>query len=214
MNIPNSRSIPIEFFHQMLEYREEKVDGVLQGNVYWKYREDVPNWWNTKYADKKAGTINSTGYYIMNIKYNQNKCRLQLHTVVWILNHNCYPEDMLDHKDHDKLNNLIENLRPADAYLNVLNSAPRKNVSSQYKGVSYTKDNRHISKWLVQCSSGGKKYFGRYFMDELDAALAYNQEISKIHNPEYVYMNDISMGYTNKAYPNMPRYWVPEKVAA
>jgi len=211
MNIPKSRSIPVEYIKECFEYREEEVDGVLQGNVYWKNREDLPNWWNTKYTGKRIKNITTNGYYAVSIRYNNLSCPVSIHTIIWILNHGCYPDDMLDHKDNNRLNNLISNLRPADAYLNNLNTPPISNRQSQYKGVTFTKDK---FKWRVKYSLNGKLNHVGYFVDELEAALAYNQAISKVHNTEYAYMNDISMGYTNQVYPNMPRHYEPEKVAA
>ena len=76
MNIPNSRSIPVEYIKECFEYREEVVDGVLQGNVYWKYREDRAKEWNTKFVGKKAGNLDSYGYYNTSLRYNGFKCGL------------------------------------------------------------------------------------------------------------------------------------------
>ena len=205
--IPKSKSIPVEYIQQCFEYREEWVDGVLQGNVYWKYREDIPKHWNTRYAGKKSGSIDSYGYYRIIIKYNSITANILLHNVVWILNNGVYPSGIIDHIDRNKTNNLISNLREADAYLNNLNTPSIPNKSSQYKGVSWSKSK---SKWLVQYSLNNKVYFVNRFVNELEAALAYNEAISKIHNTEFAYMNDISMGYTNKEYPNKPRGWKPE----
>lgn len=206
-----SRSIPVEFFDQTMEYREEEVDGVLQGNVYWKHREDAPDWWNRRFAGKKIGSKNNKGYYTTIISYNDLRCNMKVHTIVWILNKGCYPDNMLDHKDRNKSNNLIENLRLADAHLNNLNTPPHPNKSSQYKRVSFYKAK---SKWHVKYRLNNIDHHIGYFVDELEAALAYNEAISKVFNTEYAYMNDISNGYTNKEYPNMPRHWVPEKIAA
>ena len=204
---PNSRSIPVEYIKQCFEYREEWVDGVLQGNIYWKYREDMSVQWNTRFSGKKAGTPDGKGYHHICVTYNGFRCLLKTHTVVWILNHNCYPNDMLDHKDNNRLNNLIKNLRLADAYLNNLNTPPLPNRPSQYKGVSLSKN---TPKWRVQYRLNKKTKHVGMFVDELKAALAYNEAISKVHNTEFAYMNDISNGYTNKEYPNKPRGWKPE----
>jgi hypothetical protein len=210
MIIRKSKSIPVEYIQQYFEYREEYVDGVLQGNVYWKHREDKSNQWNAKHAGKK---VNKKGgkYCKTSITYNKISFAISLHTIVWIINNNCHPKIMIDHKDRNAANNLISNLREADSYLNSLNKAPNNNRTSQYKGLSFKKS---AKKWEVQISFNYKdKYIG-YFVDELEAALAYNEAILKVHDTEFAYMNDISNGYTNKAYPNMPRHWVPEELAA
>jgi hypothetical protein len=208
---PNSRSIPVEFFFETMEYREEVIDGVLQGKAYWKYRENMSIGWNTRYSGKPVGGIEPHGYYLTIITYNGKRCSMRVHTIVWILNNGCYPDNMIDHKDHIKTNNLISNLRQADSYLNNMNVPSNSNASSQYKGVSFKKA---PSKWYVGYCLNYKDYHVGCFTDELEAALAYNEAISKVHNAEYAYLNDISMGYTNKEFPNMPRHYEPEKVAA
>jgi hypothetical protein len=211
MSMPNSRSIPVEYIQKCFEYREEEVDGVLQGNVYWKYREDKPKGWNTKYSGKKVGSLDAKGYCCTTLVYNGFRCLLKIHRIVSILNTGHYPVDMIDHIDRNKLNNLIQNLRPANAYLNNLNTPAHSNKPSQYKGVYFNKD---MFKWRVQYNFNNKTYHVGYFVDELEAAIAYNKAILKVFNTEYAYMNDISMGYTNQTYPNMPRGWVPEEVEA
>jgi hypothetical protein len=209
--IPKSRSIPVEYIKECFEYREEYVNGVLQGNVYWKYREDKSVQWNGRFAGKKAGAIDSFGYCVTSVVYNSFRCHLKIHTIVWILNHGCYPDDMIDHKNNNRSNNLIVNIRPADAYLNILNTEPLPNRSSQYKGVYFRKAER---KWVTRYTLSAETYYVGGFIDELEAALAYNESITTVHNIEYAYFNDISNGYTNKEYPNMPRHYEPEKVAA
>jgi hypothetical protein len=208
---PNSRSIPVEYIHQCFEYREEVVNGVLQGNVYWKYRENVRKEWNTRFSGKKAGNIDFYGYCSTGIRYNNITCRIKLHVIVWILNHGCYPDNILDHIDNNRSNNIISNLRKANPHLNNLNVLPQPNKSSQYRGVYF---NKVVSRWHTQYALNRKRNHVGHFDDEIEAALAYNEAISKVFNKEYAYINDISMGYTNQEYPNMPRHWEPEKVAA
>jgi hypothetical protein len=212
MSIPNSRSIPVEYIKECFEYREEVVDGVLQGNVYWKHRKDMVSTWVEKDSRKKAGTLSGPGYYDISITYNGKECKMRLHIIVWILNKGRYPHDnmVMDHIDRNKLNNTIENLREIYFYQNCLNRGPSDNKSSAYKGVSY---NYRCNSWVAAVAKG-KETFTKHVKDEIEAALLYNQEAVKLHGSEYVYLNDISNGYTNKEYPNMPRHWVPEKVAA
>jgi len=206
-----SRSIPVEYIKECLEYREEVVDGVLQGNVYWKYRENRAPSWNNRFAGKKAGCKDHTGYYNVTILYNNLNCKIRLHTIIWILCNNQYPVDILDHKDRNKSNNIISNLRKANKYLNNINVPSHQNKSSQYKGVSFSQKK---GKWICQHSLNYKRIGLGSFNDEIEAAINYNKETAKVRPIEYCYLNDISNGYTNKEYPNMPRGWKPEEVAA
>lgn len=209
---PTIRSIPVEYIKQCIEYREEVVDGVLQGNVYWKHREDMPNNWNGRYAGKKAGSKNNAGYYTIYMKYNGKQFCVRSHNFIWVLCENRYPHDnmVIDHIDRNKINNLKENLRELNQYQNTLNSNPSDNKTSAYKGVRY----KYCRKtWEVRASKN-KKSISKCAKDEIEAAILYNEEIIKLHGSQFVFLNDISMGYTNKEYPNMPRHYEPEKVAA
>lgn len=214
MNIPNNRTIPVEYIKECFEYREEIIDGVLQGNVYWKYREDKSNQWNSRCAGKKAGTLTVQGYYRVSIKYNNKQMPMFTHRIVWVLNHGYHPVDMLDHKDINKTNNLISNLRPADSYKNRVNGKKSDKAKSIYTYVTF-----YDKKWVVSFKKGKstgkiKTLFWKELDDELDAALLANEMALKFHPAEFINFNDISMGYTNKEYPNKPRGWSEEKVAA
>ena len=204
--------IPVEYFHESFEYREEFVDGVLQGNVYWKYNENKSSRWNTGHAGKKVGAINDRGYYVTSLRYNGYKCQFKVHTIVWILHENRYPHKnmVMDHIDRNRINNLRKNLREINFYQNSLNSEPSGNKSSMYKGVRYK---THSKTWEMTVTKN-QITVSKCNKDEIQAAILYNQEAIKIHGKEFVFLNDISMGYTNQKYPNMPRGWEPEKVAA
>ena len=52
--------------------------------------------------------------------------------------------EVVDHADHDGLNNLKRNLRPCTPEQNAHNQRPQKGRSSQYRGVCWTKRER---KW-------------------------------------------------------------------
>lgn len=198
--------IPVEYFHEILEYREEIEDNVLHGNLYWKFRENNDRF-NTKYAGKKAGCVGSRGYRILTVTFNKKPYYITAHTIVYILTENRYPEKYLDHKDNNKLNNIKHNLRLSTVYQNNLNVPPSTNKSSQYKGVSY---NKKRNQWYVASRVNNKTVWAGAYDDELAAALAYNELVLDLHDHEYTFINNISNGYTNKEYPNKPRGWKPE----
>jgi hypothetical protein len=145
---------------------------------------------------------------------NGKKYYISNHVVVFILNKNKYPDNMLDHINGIKTDNRIENLREADSYQNVLNKSALKNKKSQYKGVSWVKNRNSPKKWAIATTVRGVAHSMKYFYDELEAAMGYNELVKKFHDTEFAYMNDISMGYTNNEFPNKPRGWGEEKVAA
>ena len=58
-----------------------------------------------------------------------------VHRVVWAVVHGTWPETSLDHIDHDKRNNRIENLRLAPAAINQQNLSQYRNNTSGRTGV-------------------------------------------------------------------------------
>lgn len=83
-----------------------------------------------------------------------------------------------DHRNGNGLDNRECNLRECTHQQNLQNQRKRKNCSSQYKGVWWSKNAR---KWQVQitCLDGTKKHIG-YFDFELDAAKAYDEKAKEI----------------------------------
>jgi hypothetical protein len=82
----------------------------------------------------------------------------------------------VDHRDRNRCNNMITNLRWVSRSSNNYNRGKSASTSSQFRGVSWDK---LASKWRVQIHLNGKqKYIGR-FDEELDAARAYN--VALIH---------------------------------
>jgi len=91
--------------------------------------------------DATAGTLNSTGYYIVSI----DKSLFLAHRIVYLLNTGHIDQDMvIDHKDRDRTNNSIENLRAVTQRANTLNSSIRSDSSTDIAGVSFCfKRNRY-----------------------------------------------------------------------
>ena len=86
---------------------------------------------------------------------------------------------IIDHIDHNCLNNQRNNLRECTHSQNLLNSRKvKKSALSKFHGVSYDKA---ISKWVAQIWNNGKyKKIGSY-QNEIDAAIAYNAQSSELH---------------------------------
>ena len=73
-----------------------------------------------------------------------------VHRICYLMYHGECP-DILDHIDRDKLNNRINNLRPATHALNMANKDPRPNKTG-YVGVSL-----RGKKYVARFQSGGKR---------------------------------------------------------
>lgn len=79
--------------------------------------------------------------------------------------------ERIDHRDNNGLNNQRENLRKANRCQNGQNRRYQIH-SSKFKGVSWCKGSK---KWEAYLSNGkGKKIHLGWFVNEIDAALAYD----------------------------------------
>jgi hypothetical protein len=103
-----------------------------------------------------------------------------------------FPEKPLvvDHKNHDGLDNRRCNLRVITKKQNQGNRRSARNSSSKFLGVSKNKRN---GKFTAQIGLGNKKTkcLG-FFENEIDAALAYN-EAAKIVHGEFANLNIIQL---------------------
>lgn len=94
---------------------------------------------------------------------------------------------LVDHINHNKLDNRKTNLRICTNQQNQMNRKSNKVGTSKYKGVSFDKT---FGKWRAAIMFN-KKYIhiGR-FMCEHEAAKAYNERAKKLFG-EFAYLNDI-----------------------
>ena len=100
-------------------------------------------------------------------------------------------DTLVDHKDHNGLNNQRINLRKCSKLENCRNRRANINTTSKYIGVSFKKTDKRYKKlgyWYAQININGKrKGIGRYDIEE-DAARAYDS-FSKLHYGEFANLN-------------------------
>lgn len=91
----------------------------------------------------------------------------------------------VDHEDHDGLNNTRANLRIVTPRQNALNSRkPNRSSASVYKGVQRNFYRREeVVKWvaMVRLPDGSKVKRIGTFLSELEAALAYDDAVRRLH---------------------------------
>lgn len=86
-------------------------------------------------AGSRAGGIDGDGYEVIHI----NKRPYRAHRLAWLYVHGTLPDSDVDHRDLNRSNNPIDNLRPASRAQNMANTLKRSNNRSGFKGVSFHK---------------------------------------------------------------------------
>jgi hypothetical protein len=134
--------------------------------------------WHAAITRRKDGTIKGV-YAARNVVRPDGKRRLQyMHAVIKGTNG-------VDHRDGNGLNNTDENLRLATTADNNRNRRKGSNKSSQYKGVSW---NKMLGKWTADITVNDCKKFLGGFVQEIDAAFAYDVA-ARLYHGEFAAVN-------------------------
>jgi len=152
--------------HKLFEYRDN--------DLYWKEQPGSID------ISKPAGSINGKGYRVIMIKgnnYQAHRLIYQMFNEQWDITDN--PQDnSIDHKDRDKLNNSIDNLRVATGSQNKSNTGKLKNNTSGTTGVYW---NEATGKWRVLVMLNYKSRHGGYFVNKEDAIAKATKMRDELH---------------------------------
>lgn len=123
-------------------------------------------------------------YVKRHIKINGVSTSLKMHRSIMGLKNN--DKLIVDHINHNSLDNRKINLRVCKQSDNCKNKTSHKNSSSKYLGVYF---NKNSNKWQSQiCTNKKIIYLGIYLIEE-DAAKAYNEAALKYHG-EFANLNN------------------------
>jgi hypothetical protein len=92
---------------------------------------------------------------------------------------------VVDHINHNGVDNRRANMRNCTTRQNVWNSKPEKGGTSPYKGVCWSKAMRQ---WEATITVHGKRIYIGFFDDEIEAAHAYDRAARRHFGP-YAYLN-------------------------
>jgi hypothetical protein len=155
----------------MKQITQERLKHLMryeEGKLYWV--RPTANWMKT---GMEAGFVMNGGYRIACIDGNS----VMLHRLVFLYHHGYTPE-IVDHIDGDKLNNRIENLRPATRAQNNQNARTRKDNKSGQKGVRWREDQQ---KWSATITVDKKKRHLGYYTAFEEAQNAYLIAAQHLH---------------------------------
>ena len=178
----------IEFLRECFDYDENT------GQLRWKHRprhhfHSAQSWatTNKKMAGTHAGTYDASGYMYVHLAGR----RLAVHRIVWLIAKGDFDTDMLiDHKNGNKSDNRLENLRIASVSENGMNrtTLPTTNTSGVL-GVTW---NKKLEKWQAHVRVNGRKiHLGLYLSLNAAKEAAINgremhhKEFSSYANPSF-----------------------------
>lgn len=130
--------------------------------------------WNSRWAGKVAGSKSLDGYVAINLHNKLYKA----HRLAWLYMTGKWPELMIDHINHDKMDNRFVNLREADFKVNGQNAALRSTNTSGHNGVCWHKN---CNLWRVRIKVDNKHRHIGYFKNLEDAVKA-REEANRLYN--------------------------------
>ncbi|AGH16048.1 endonuclease [Vibrio phage pYD21-A] len=131
-----------------------------------------------KAGSECRGKMEASGYRRMPINHDLYLA----HRLIWKWHYGTEPE-CIDHINHDRGDNRIENLRSVTRGENCQHQLLPCNNSSGYFGVRYY-DYDYMPQspcWSAQITVNSEKIHIGYFNDKLSAVKAYNEACDKIH---------------------------------
>lgn len=154
-----------EVLRQLLRYDPDA------GLLFWRDRPDesfsslgAAQAWRTRFLGKPAGSDAGSGYLVIRMFGKGFKA----HRVAWAMVHGCWPSDTVDHRNGDRSDNRIDNLRDVPRVENSRNVGRTIRNTSGEVGVHWRKDRR---KWGARIKVNGKIHsFGDY--DTFEDAVA------------------------------------------
>ncbi len=119
-------------------------------------------------GDEVGLSVNSAGYKQVTI----NGKSYLLHRIIWLYVNGSLPVEIMDHINRDKTDNRICNLRLVSKRENNINQGLRKDNTTGYKGVSYSKSKR---KYVSHMRDIGKRVYLGAFTTAQEASIAYSK---------------------------------------
>jgi len=156
---------PLEVLNKFLRY--DPITGMLHWNVQ---RSGAIN--------STAGYVNHSGYVVVMLLGKA----YMAHRIAWNIYFGCDPDGQVDHKNRNRSDNRIENLRLASVCQNAQNRKLHANNSSGAPGVNWING---ISKWRAEIGANGSTIRLGYFMSKESAISARMEAALKFHGEFY-----------------------------
>lgn len=146
-----------EELRKLLRYEPET------GKLFWRERtpdmfKDTPTrsarhscaLWNGRFADKEAFTSDNGEGYLTGAVWSYP---LKAHRVIWAIYHGAWPLGEVDHTNHVRDDNRIDNLRDVPKKQNALNQCRHATNTSGHTGVHLRRD---AQRWRARITVNGE----------------------------------------------------------
>lgn len=135
-------------------------------------------WRQSRKGTKKTDVVGckqKNGY----LQIRVNSKLYKAHRLVWLYVYGYFPKNQIDHINHNKVDNRINNLREVTSQENHKNRKINKNNKSGFNGVYW--DNKR-NKWIAIVQANKKRNYLGHFTNKNDAI-----KVRKKANIEYNY---------------------------
>jgi len=112
-----------------------------------------------------AGWLGQNGYRYINVAGG----KYTAHSLAWLHVYGVWPSLKLDHRNRDRLDNRIANLREASNALNALNSGLRNDNTTGHRGIYWFP---RTAKWMACVFDNGRQVHLGYFATKEQAIAA------------------------------------------
>lgn len=138
----------------------------------------------TKRGTLMRQSVNSAGYSVVQLSRDGVRVSKTVSSLIGAAFLGAAEE--VDHRNRQRSDNRLENLRPATARQNAANTGPRRRNKSGFKGVSPFKTRNC---WRAVIFVDGKQRHLGYFDDPVVAARCYDAAAKELHG-EFAYLNN------------------------
>lgn len=165
----------MKWFEKEKAFSFELMDGLFSydpevGEVRWRAAHRKMK------AGSVAGCLNASGYRRIKV----GNITLLAHRIAWLLHTGNWPDIEIDHKNRNKDDNRIENLRLATRRQNELNKGPLKNNTTGFKNVMFCPKRRKPWQAKVRDNAGVQRHVG-FFKTPEEAHAAFAAEAIRLH---------------------------------
>lgn len=124
-------------------------------------------------ADLSAGGLGKNGYVYIAVEGR----KYLAHRLAWLWANGCWPKALIDHKNMNRADNRLANLREADQVRNSANADKKKNNTSGFKGVAKV---TNCERWTARIKAHKKYHYLGCFRTPEEAHSAYRAAADRL----------------------------------